>query len=701
MLATLRKEQTEMNEKITTSHLERAAYVYIRQSTLQQVHQNVESSRRQYALEDRAREFGFETVIVVDEDLGVSGAGSQQRLGFSRLLAAVCNGEVGAVFALEASRLARNNRDWHHLIDLCVMTRTLVIDGDGIYDPRLLNDRLLLGLKGTMSEFELGLLRQRAQEAYRQKVLRGEVLTRVPIGYVRKGSTGIEMTPDRQIQEAIRGLFVRFESCGSLRQVLLWYHGEKMLFPVSRKRDGIDSVEWLLPNYQHLLRIMKNPTYAGAFAWGRTTTRSRVIDGRARKTLGHRIGMDQWQVLLKDHHEGYTSWDQYMDNVRRLASNRTKSHQSSSGAPRNGSALLAGLLRCARCGHKLHVGYRHGSRKAARYYCMTGNKEQGKPSCLSFGGVRVENAIVECVLDACQPLGIEASLQALEGGREEQNQKRKALEFALEKARFEAERARRQYDAADPENRLVAAELEARWNAALAQVAEIEIRLKEELQSKPSMSEQQRERLLTLGADLRALWDESSTTMELKKRVLRSVVNEVMVDVNHESGHIELKIHWAGGVHTPLRVRKNKVGRNRNATDPNVVELVRELAKGWRDSYIAGMLNRIGYVTGKGNCWNETRVKNLRRENDIPVRAKAEKRTWKTMSETAAELDVSMCVVRTMVKNGILPARQVAKYAPWMIECEDLKKSAVQSYAKQARAGKTAPFEDGTQTLNL
>ena len=315
-----------------------------------------------------------------------------------------------------------------------------------------------------------------------------------------------------------------------------------ILFPVSRKRDGIDSVEWLLPNYQHLLRIMKNPTYAGAFAWGRTTTRSRVIDGRARKTLGHRIGMDQWQVLLKDHHEGYTSWDQYMDNVRRLASNRTKSHQSSSGAPRNGSALLAGLLRCARCGHKLHVGYRHGSRKAARYYCMTGNKEQGKPSCLSFGGVRVENAIVECVLDACQPLGIEASLQALEGGREEQNQKRKALEFALEKARFEAERARRQYDAADPENRLVAAELEARWNAALAQVAEIEIRLKEELQSKPSMSEQQRERLLTLGADLRALWDESSTTMELKKRVLRSVVNEVMVDVNHDTCHIDQQL---------------------------------------------------------------------------------------------------------------------------------------------------------------
>ena len=690
-----------MSEKISSNHLERAAYIYIRQSSLQQVQQNVESSRRQYALKGRAETLGFETVIVVDDDLGVSGAGDQQRAGFSRLLAAVCDGEVGAVFALEASRLARNNRDWHHLIDLCVLTRTLVIDAEGVYDPRLLNDRLLLGLKGTMSEFELGLLRQRAQEAYRQKVLRGEVLTRVPIGYLRKGTTGIEMTPDQQIREAIRGLFIRFKSRGSLRQVLLWYHEENVLFPVSRKRDGIDSVQWLLPNYQHLLRIMKNPTYAGAFAWGRTAMRSQVVDGRSRKTVGHRQSMDQWQVLLKDHHEGYISWDQYMDNLRTLESNRTKTHQTSTGVARNGSALLAGLLRCARCGHKLHVGYRDGSGKKARYYCMTGNKEQGKPSCLSFGGVRVENAIVENVLEACQPLGIEASFQALDGKHEEQDQKRLALELALEKARFEAERTRRQYDAADPENRLVAAELEKRWNTSLAQADEIAVRLEAEQQSKPPLTETQRERLLTLGADLRTLWDEPSTSMELKKRVLRSVITEVIVEVNHQSGHIEMKIHWAGGVHTSLRVRKNKSGRNRHATNPDIVELVRELAKGWRDAYIAGMLNRIGYLTGKGNCWNETRVKNLRRENSIPVYSKAEKRTWKTMSETAEELGVSMCVVRTMVKNGILPARQVAKYAPWMIEHDDLNKPAVESYAKHARAGKNAPCEDDTQTLNL
>ena len=690
-----------MNDKITAAHLDRAAYIYIRQSTLQQVQHNVESNRRQYALRERAGALGFGSVVVVDDDLGVSGAGTQQRPGFSRLLAAVCNGEVGAVFALEASRLARNNRDWHHLIDLCVLTHTLVVDADGIYDPRLLNDRLLLGLKGTMSEFELGLLRQRAQEAYRQKAMRGEVMTRVPVGFVRKGDNGIEMTPDRQVQQAIHDFFLRLQSSSSLRQVLLWHHQEKILIPVSRMSEGSESVEWKLPDYQQLRRLVKNPTYAGAFAWGRSGVRSKVVDGRSRKTGGHRLEMDQWQVLLKDHHEGYIKWEDYQANLDKLVSNQTKSHQSSTGAARRGTALLAGLFRCARCGHKLHVAYRGGDGKAPRYWCMTGNREQGAPSCLAFAAWRVEKAIVEVVLEACQPLGVEASLQVLETSHEERDQKRKALELALEKAKYEAARARRQYDAADPENRLVAAELENRWNAALVQVAGLEDRLDAECQADHSLTESQRERLTTLGNDLQALWDEASTPVDLKKRVLRTVINEVVVDVNHDSGHIEMKIHWAGGVHTPLRVRKNQAGKNGNATDANVVELVRELAKGWNDGYIASMLNRSGLLTGKGNTWNETRVKNLRRENSIPVFSKSEPRTWKTMSEAASLLGVSLCVIRTMIRNKILPAKQAAKNAPWMIADTDLEQPAVRNYARQAKTGKSAPCDHDTPLLNL
>ena len=690
-----------MNDKITEAHRNRAAYIYIRQSTLQQVQHNVESNKRQYDLRDRATTLGFNSVVVVDDDLGISGAGTQQRPGFSRMLAAVCNGDVGAVFALEASRLARNNRDWHHLIDLCMLTRTLVVDADGIYDPRILNDRLLLGLKGTMSEFELGLLRQRAQEAYRQKALRGDVMTRVPVGFVRKGGNGIEMTPDLQVRQAIHDFFSRLKGSSSLRQVLLWHHQEKILFPVSRMRDGCESLEWKLPNYQQLLRMVKNPTYAGAFAWGRSGVRSKVVDGRSHKTAGHRLEMDQWQVLIKDHHPGYIKWEEYQSNMDKLASNRTKSHQSGTGAARSGSALLAGLFRCARCGHKLHVAYRGGSERAPRYWCMTGNREQGAPSCLAFAGLRVEKAVVEAVLEACQPLGVEASLQVLEESHKDQDQKRKALELALEKAKYEAGRARRQYDAADPDNRLVAAELENRWNAALVQVAELEGRLVEEFQVDHPLSETQRERLAVLGSDLQTLWNEASTPIELKKRVIRTVINEVVVDVNHDSGHIEMKVHWAGGVHTPLRVRKNKVGRNSNATDHNIVDLIRELAKGWSDGHIAGMLNRSGLLTGKGNSWNETRVKNLRRENDIPVLSKSQPRTWKTMSEAASLLKVSNCVIMTMIRNKILPARQAAKCAPWMIEDTDLDLPAVQNYSKQARAGKSAPCDNDTQLLNL
>ena len=690
-----------MNDKITEAHRERSAYIYIRQSTLQQVQHNLESNRRQYALRERAGTLGFSSVVVVDDDLGISGAGTQQRPGFSRLLAAVCNGEVGAVFALEASRLARNNRDWHHLIDLCVLTRTLVVDADGIYDPRLLNDRLLLGLKGTMSEFELGLLRQRAQEAYREKALRGEVMTRVPVGFVRKGDNGIEMTPDRQVQQAIRDFFLRLQGSSSLRQVLLWHHQEKILFPVSCMRDGCESLEWRLPNYQQLLRMVKNPTYAGAFAWGRSGVRSKIVDGRSRKTVGHRLAMDQWQVLLKDHHPGYITWENYQSNLDKLVSNRTQSHQSSTGAARGGSALLAGLFRCARCGHKLRVAYRGRGGKAPRYWCMTGNREQGAPSCLAFAGLRVEKAIVETVLEACQPLGVEASLQVLEKSHDERDQKRKALELALEKAKYEAGRARRQYDAADPENRLVAAELESRWNSALVQVADLGSRLDAECQVDHSLSQSQRERLTTLGADLQTLWSEATTPMDLKKRVLRTVINEVVVDVNHDSGHIEMNIHWAGGVHTPLRVRKNQVGKNGNATDANIVGLVTELAKGWNDANIASMLNRSGLLTGKGNNWNETRVKNLRRENDIPVFSKSQPRTWKTMLEASALLGVSNCVIRTMVRNRILPARQIAKGAPWMIDDTDLELPAVRNYAKQARTGKSAPCDNDTQLLNL
>lgn len=688
-----------MNSKITPGHLARAAYVYIRQSTLHQVRHNVESNRRQYELQGRARELGFAQVVVIDDDLGISAAGTQERPGFGRLLTAVCNGVVGGVFALEASRLARNNRDWHHLIDLCVLTDTVVVDAEGVYDPRLLNDRLLLGLKGTMSEFELGLLRQRAQEAYRQKVLRGEVLTDVPIGYARTEANGIEMTADRQVQEAIRGVFAQFERLGTVRQVLLWYRDEKLRLCHSRIANGTRTVIWEVPSYQQLIRILKNPTYAGAFAYGRTCTRSRVIEGRSRKSGGHPVALDEWQVLLRDHHAGYITWGRYMENQNMMAANRTKCHAASPGAPRQGSALLSGLLRCARCGRKLHVGYSGSDGRVPRYHCRGAKINHGEAWCISFGALRADQAVVEVVLEALQPVGVEASLSLIEGTQAELDHKRRSLELALERARYEADRARRQFDAVDPANRLVAAELESRWNVALSEVAEAEARLHAEPEAREPLSEAQRDRLLSLGSDLNVLWNDASAPVELKKRILRTVINEIVVDLNEALALIEMRIHWTGGVHSVVNVRKNHTGGHGKATDKDVVQLARELARVCSDPAIASILNRLGYRTGVGNSWNESRVRHLRSYNEIPVYSEGSARPWVTMAEAAEILKVGVGVIRTMIKHGMLPAKQVVEAAPWMISPADLERPAVVSYAKRARIGKRAPRVEDGQTV--
>jgi DNA invertase Pin-like site-specific DNA recombinase len=689
-----------MNEKIRTSHLDRVAFVYIRQSTLHQVRNHQESRRRQYDLQTRARELGFGQVEVIDEDLGVSGTGSKERPGFGRLLAAVCDGRAGAVLALEASRLARNNRDWHHLIDLCVITDTLVIDADGVYDPRILNDRLLLGLKGTMSEFELGLLRQRAQEAFKQKIARGEVLFEVPIGYQRTESNGLEMTPDLQIQEAVRGVFAQFARLGSIRQVLLWYRQEKVpLCTFDRPNPGPSQVIWKVPGYGRLWAILTNPIYAGAFAYGRTRTRSQMVDGRARKSSGHAVPMEQWSVLIRDHHPAYITWDQYLRNQQQLVSNAPKYHGASKGAAKRGPALLAGLLRCARCGRNLHVCYSGTTGKVIRYACRGGNINHGVSPCLSFGGLRVDEAIAEQVLLALQPLGIEAALQAWENSRQENDLKVRSLQLALEKARYEADRVRRQYEAVDPVNRLVAGELERRWNSALTEVEAAQRKIDAARSAELPVTEQERERFLRLGSDLRQVWEHTGASMILKKRLVRTVIEEIVADVDRSTNELSFKIHWAGGTHTTLRVPKNHKGGHRRTAKRDVVELVRELVQISSDGVIASILNRLGYRTGAGNTWTETRVMTLRRERDIPGHQTIGSRSWLTLADVAEELKVSAGTIRRMIEAKTLPAKQVVENAPWVINREDLQLPAVQAYVAAVHAGRHVPRHDSNQPV--
>jgi DNA invertase Pin-like site-specific DNA recombinase len=402
-----------MSEKIQPMHTDRDACVYIRQSSMQQVRTRLEGQRRQYDLRERAQTLGFQRVIVIDEDLGRSGTGSVERPGFGRLLTAVCSGTVGAVLALEASRLARNNRDWHHLIDLCAMAGTLVIDHDGVYDPSLLNDRLLLGLKGTMSEFEISLLRQGAMEAHRQKVQRGIVLTQVPVGYVRTEDEGIEKIPDRQVQEAIVGVFHKFRELGSARQVFLWYRDEKLLLPALSRESGHRKVTWIEPIYPRIFGMLKNPTYAGAFVWGRKHTRTSIVGGRAHKTRGHARPPNQWEVVIPEHHEGYITWDEYMRNQQQIRSNAGWNARMGQpqGAARSGPALLAGLLRCGRCGRALQVAYTRSKQHGPlpRYWCSGDRGHQMVRSCITFAGTRVDQEVGGEVLEALRPVGIQAA----------------------------------------------------------------------------------------------------------------------------------------------------------------------------------------------------------------------------------------------------------------------------------------------------
>jgi len=404
-----------MNDKIQQHHRDRAAYIYVRQSTGHQVRHNHQGRQRQYDLAARAKECCFSRVVVIDEDQGKSGSGQVARPGFQTLLAAVCGSEVGAIFALEASRLARNNRDWHHLIDLCALTQTLIVDGEGVYDPRHLNDRLLLGLKGTMSEFELGLFRERARKAFEMKVGKGHALWEMPVGLVRNEKDRVEKIADRQVQEAIESVFRKFRELGSARQATLWFRDENVLLPEVVPGTRGQQVVWRLPRGHRINQILKNPAYAGALAYGRTEGKMTVEAGRARKSASRtRKERGEWKVLILDNHTGYISWEEYLENQTMLDSNRSRRDGAGKGAAKTGPALLSGLLRCAHCGRKLFVAYSGKGGRVPRYCCQGDRGKRGSAACQVLGGTCVDRAVVDTVLEAIQPAGIQAALEALE-----------------------------------------------------------------------------------------------------------------------------------------------------------------------------------------------------------------------------------------------------------------------------------------------
>jgi DNA invertase Pin-like site-specific DNA recombinase len=684
-----------MSDKILAQHLARKAVLYVRQSSAHQVLHNQESQRLQYAMRQRLELLGWSEIEIIDEDLGRSAAGGVQRSGFERMVADVCLGKVGAVAAREVSRFARNSREWQQLVEVCRIVDTLLIDQEMVYAPRQSNDRLLLGLKGSLNEYELDLLRQRSVEARREKARRGELVIAAPVGFQKTEEGRLEKDPDLRVQEAIRLVFRKFQELGTVRQTLLWFLEEDLQLPV---RLSDSSTTWRRPVYATVYRILTHPAYGGVYAYGMTEQTTRFDEGATTKR-SRRKPRDQWLALIPEAHDGYIDWDAFQRMGRAIAANSM--HGGSAGAPKRGAALLAGLLRCRRCGRKLTVRYTGHEHDMLRYSCVRGWLDQGEPKCIAFGGVAVDEEVGRQMLEVVRPAAMEAAVLASQQEQRQHDDVREALERDLEAARYAAERARKQFDACDPDNRLVADELERRWNAALQRVRALEQRLAEEAIGcvDPTATF---EEFIDLASDLESVWNSPDTDARIKKRIVRTLVEEVIADVDSDAAEIIVYVHWKGGVHTELRLPRRRRGQM-NHTSKDVVAAVRSLARLCSDDVIAGVLNRNGLKTGRGNRWTRERVVSLRTWNKIPCysQTRCVEEGWLKLNEAAAMIGVSPQTLRAAIERGEIPGEHPLPDGPWVIHRSDLQSSAAIALVERARRRTGTPTKPNPRQNSL
>jgi len=666
--------------------LQRKAVVYVRQSSQSQVMTNLESQRRQYDLVDIARKYGFADIEVIDDDLGRSASGTVARPGFDRLVAWLCAGKVGAVLCFDASRLARNGRDWHHLLELCGLVEARVIDHDGVYNACHPNDRLLLGMKGSIGEFELGVLRARMLDAARSKARRGELRLSVPFGYVWHREAGLGLDPDIRLQEVIRLIYTRFRELGSARQVLLSMKAEQIHFPRPADEGRMTNCVWQPIRYRNVISVLKNPFYAGAYVYGKIEKRTSIVEGRARRTYGHYKPAGTWEVMIKDHHEGYIGWEEYERNQKQLALN-AYGRRDGVKSGRGGKALLSSLLTCARCGQRLSVCYRGGPISQPAYRCDKGNLA-GLPRCMIFGAPKIDTAVARELLRAVEPLAIESAIEAERMHRKQADDQRQILDLELQQARYEAGLAERRYAACDPDNRLIAAQLEKNWEIALRRVRDLETRQPAE---NPTTIAVDPDAFVNLAENLSAAWNAPDVTMRARQQLLRTLIADIIVDVDDAIRDVVLTIHWRGGQHSELRVRKPRSGEHGSATAEDALEVIRSMAGRWSDEHIAATLNRIGFPTGQGKTWTAHRVRSVRYVRGIDAYRSADKNgEWLTQAEVAKALGVSSYMVRRLVSTGVLPAVQVVPRAPYQIRAVDLTSEPVRA----AIARKGRPLRD-------
>jgi DNA invertase Pin-like site-specific DNA recombinase len=661
-----RKESRAMTAifpKIEPRHLTRCAIVYIRQSTPRQVLNHQESTRRQYQLAERARQMGWAApqVEVIDEDLGLSGASSHLRTGFQRLVAAIGLGEVGIILVTEVSRLSRRNSDWHRVIELCAVFRTLIADEDGVYCPQDPNDRLLLGVKGTLFAAELHILHARMRGNLLNKARRGELALRLPVGYRRLGDGTVVLDPDDEVRAALIRIFERFALLRNGRAVQRYLadHGLKMPRLIQQGADA-GRIVWVRPTYQMIQQVLTSPVYAGVFVYGRR--KQEVSPGDPPVVTNRRRPVDEWDIVIPGVYPAYLSYDQYLLNRRSLQDNLYNFAAKKPGAAREGRALLQGLVICGRCGRRMSVS--HGNHHL-RYECRRAQADYGAPLCQAFPISHLDQAAGEAFLEAVKPAALATTLEALAVLERERQALDRQWQLRLERARYDVQRAQRQYDAIEPENRLVARTLETRWNSALLTLEQLEqdyafVRRTDLL----PLDAAEQQAVQHLAGDLPGLWHAGTTTAVDRKRLLRLVMSEVVLSVDPQHRRAEVVIVWSGGATSRHDVRCPPLGWHA-CTEPEVLARLRVLAEKYPDHQIAMRLNTEEFRTRTGKTWTYARVHSMRKQHGIPTSCPLQTRGAVQRADglmparaAAQRLGVSPSLVHVWVRHGVLDSDQ-------------------------------------------
>jgi DNA invertase Pin-like site-specific DNA recombinase len=600
------------HQKITSRHLARTAYLYVRQSTVRQVIDNTESTKRQYDLRKRAIALGWaaESVVVIDSDLGQSGASAADRAGFQTLVAEVGMGNAGIVLGLEVSRLARNSADWHRLLEICALTDTLILDEDGIYDPAHFNDRLLLGLKGTMSEAELHVLRARLRGGIVNKARRGELFCRLPVGLVYDTAGRVVFDPDQHVQEVVRLVFETYSRTGAIHATVKHFRREGLLFP-TRMHRGPRKGEliWRPLSAGRVSTMLHNPWYAGVYAYGRSRCRKQP-DGTVRR---EQLPPDEWIALIRDAHPAYISWEEYRRNEERLrlAVRASPLHRSQS-APREGPALLQGRAMCGLCGRRMHI--RYGTRRGQQipnYVCYGRGRELGDPICQSIVGTKIDEAIGNLLVEAVTPMALEMTLAVQEELQSRLDEADLLRRRQVERAEYEADLARQRYMQVDPTNRLVADSLEADWNDKLRALERARHHYEQERSAdRLSVDEEQRHRILALATDFPAVWHDQNTPQRERKRMLALLIEDVTLIKQQQ---ITAAVRFRGGATTTLTLPRPLTAFELRTTDPEARKQIAVLVDEYTDAQVAHILNERGLRTGSGVPFDEAAVQWVRK----------------------------------------------------------------------------------------